>query len=182
MKRLLVVVSAVLGACGGAQSEAHREAPPVAEPAALPCVDRAPAGSPAEQLDWMIGEWVSEEDGAVTTERWCAGEGGALVGDNHTRAGDRVVHSETLRVEARGDALVYVASPVHQATTEFIGHARCGSDELEGNCARSCEATFRNPEHDFPTEIVYGSCVGSGTLVATIRGGERRASWTFHRR
>ncbi len=189
----LAALAAVLAACGGATESAPVE--PTSTPAqaseptasiddavALPCVvGPPPAGSPAAQLDWMIGAWVSDEEGTETTERWCAGEGGALVGTNVTPAGARVVHSERLRIEARGDALVYVASPSSQATTEFTGHAECGSDVLAGNCDRSCEAVFENPEHDFPTEIVYGACVGSGVMVATIRGGDRRESWTFRR-
>ncbi len=177
--RVLLLLVALLAGCSGprAVAEPQRALGPAAE---LACVEGdPPAGSPAERLAWMIGTWVSEEDGAITTERWCAGEGGVLVGGNATRAGGEVVHSEELRVEAQGDRLVYVASPSGQATTEFTGDARCGSDVPEGNCARSCEAVFANPEHDFPNEITYGRCLQNELLVATIRGGERRASWTF---
>lgn len=192
--------SIFLASCGGAgaqgaQAESSTAAPatetstssntreaPVSAASSLPCIaGPAPQGSPAARLDWMIGTWVSrDEDGTETTERWCMGEGGVLLGESHTRAGDRVVESEQLRVEARGDALVYVASPSTQSTTEFTGDAECGSDVVMGNCDRSCEATFANPQHDFPTEIVYASCAESGAMVATIRGGDRRASWTFH--
>lgn len=174
--RALVLVALTLG-CGSAEPAASE--PTSSAPAA--CVEGAPpAGSAAARLEWMIGSWSStDEDGAQTVERWCAGEGGALIGENRTVAGGRVVHSEALRVEARGDALVYVASPSGQATTEFTGSARCGSDR--GNCAETCEAVFANPEHDFPNEITYGRCRQNELLVATIRGGERRASWTFER-
>lgn len=145
------------------------------------CVEGAlPPGSAAARLDWMIGTWVSAGDGAQTIERWCAGPRGVLVGENRTLSGGRVVHSETLRIEARGARLVYVASPSGQPTTEFAGEARCGS--LTGNCSETCEAVFSNPEHDFPNEITYGRCMQNELLVATIRGGERRASWTFERR
>jgi hypothetical protein len=144
----------------------------------------APAGSPADRLGWMIGTWVSDEGERRTTERWCVGADGILLGENRTMAGGREVHSETLRVEARGAELVYVASPIRQATTEFRGAARCrdgGADRAHQNCSRSCEATFVNPTHDFPSEITYGRCLQSEDLVATIRGGDRRASWTFRR-
>lgn len=186
-RALLSIGSMSLLACGGepraepGEAPARDEAPDRAAASALPCVEgEPPAGTPADRLAWMIGTGRSEEDGATTTERWCAGEGGVLVGDNATRAGGEVVHSEVLRVEARGDRLVYVASPSGQATTEFTGQARCGSD-VTGNCARSCEAVFENPEHDFPQTITYGRCLQSELLVATIAGGERRASWTFRR-
>lgn len=180
--RALVLVALTLG-CGGAQP-ASEAAPTSSEQAG--CTEGAPrAGSAASQLEWMIGTWSSTgEDGAETVERWCAGEDGSLIGENRTIAGAQVVHSETLRVEARGDVLVYVASPSGQATTEFTGGARCGG-ELDSsgasNCAETCEALFTNPEHDFPNEITYGRCTQNELLVATIRGGERRASWTFER-
>jgi hypothetical protein len=187
--------SIILASCGGAgaqgaQAESSTAPPspetstPASTASSLPCIaGPAPQGSPAARLDWMIGTWVSSDDeDSETTERWCIGEGGVLLGESHTRAGDRVVESEQLRIEARGDALLYVASPSTQAATEFTGDARCGSDVVMGNCDRSCEATFANPQHDFPTEIVYASCVQSRVMVATIRGGDRRASWTFHAR
>jgi hypothetical protein len=158
-----------------------------AEPAAVPerslaCAGgEPPQGSAAARLGWMIGEWVSEEDETQTIERWCAAADGALVGDSRTSEAGREVHTEVLRIEARGDSLVYIASPVRQAITEFAGAASCGSDTL-GNCSESCEAAFSNPAHDFPTDITYGRCMQTELLVATIRGGERRASWTFRRR
>lgn len=165
-------------ACGGAPPVSSAEPDTPERPVELACADQwPPPGSPAERLEWMVGTWVSEEEGAVTTERWCRGEGGALVGDSTTRADGEVVHSEVLRIEGRGGRLVYIASPSGQATTEFTGDARCGSDQ--GNCSRSCEAVFENPEHDFPNTLTYGRCVQNDLLVATIAGGERRASWTF---
>lgn len=184
--RALLVLSTTIAACASSSARAPTERASSASldgaRAALACVDgAAPAGSPAARLDWLIGTWIASDDDTETTERWCMGEGGALVGESRARQGDRELESEAMRIEARGDALVYVASPSGQARTEFTGDVHCGSDVLAGNCDRSCEASFANPTHDFPTELVYGSCVGSGFLVATIRGGERRASWTFHR-
>ena len=181
--RALVLVALTLG-CGGAQP-ASEPAPTSSEQAR--CIEGAPpAGSAALHLEWMIGTWSSTgEDGAETVERWCAGEDGSLIGESRTIAGGQVVHSETLRIEARGEELVYVASPSGQATTEFTGSARCGgelhSSDTSANCAETCEAVFSNPEHDFPNEITYGRCTQNELLVATIRGGERRASWTFER-
>lgn len=178
MRWMLGIAGSFVLACGAAPAASIEEPPPEGE---LACVHGAPEGSPAATLDWMIGTWVSEDEGRVTAERWCVGEGGALLGDSRTVADGRVVHTETLRIEGRGESLVYVASPSGQATTEFVGAARCGSDVLTGNCARSCEATFENPAHDFPTSITYARCVQNEHLVATIRGGDRRASWTFTR-
>ena len=132
----------------------------------------------------MIGTWQADDDGSTTTERWCAGPDGSLAGDNRTLdASGTEVHSEELRIGARGDDLVYTASPSGQATTEFVGRARCGSDRM-GNCETTCEVVFENRAHDFPKTITYARCLQNEFLVATIAGddGQRRASWTFHRR
>lgn len=194
-----LLLSILAAACGGAparepttpEEESASAEETASPPATLPCVEgEPPPDSPAARLDWMIGTWVTDTVGVSTTERWCAGEGGMLVGDNVTRdareavlshSESTITHSEVLRIEARGGRLVYIASPSGQATTEFTGDARCGSDVIEGNCSRSCEAVFENPEHDFPNTITYGRCMQNDLLVATIAGGERRASWTFHR-
>lgn len=171
---LLVALS--LSAC---QADAP---PPVNAGDSLDCAaGPAPEGSPADALQWMIGTWESAED--RTTERWCEAADGSLVGDNRTvDPAGREVHSERLRIVQRGDALVYIASPSTQATTEFTGRARCGPDTL-GNCATTCEAVFENPAHDFPKTVTYGRCLQNEFLVATISGDDtqRRASWTFRR-
>jgi hypothetical protein len=161
-----------------------------AQTPALPCVEAAPPDrSPAERLDWMSGLWVTwaigEKEDTLTTEQWCPGDGGALIGYSETRRGFRVVQSERMRIEADGDALVYIASPSGQATTAFRGTTRCGRPgEMDaGNCSRSCEAVFSNPTHDFPKQITYSRCTQNDLLVATISGDDdqRRASWSFRR-
>lgn len=186
---LVIGLALALAGCGSATAErpserTERADAPERTPSVLrACVEGAPPeGSAAARLSWMSGTWVSEEGGTRTVERWCAGEGGALVGDNHTSVHGRVVHTERLRIEARGNALVYIASPSGQVTTEFTGDVTCGT-EAGRNCSRTCEAVFRNAAHDFPNEITYGRCLQNEFLVATIHGksGERRASWEFRR-
>lgn len=126
----------------------------------------APSGPRLSDLDWLVGNWTTADG---TTERWWR-DGEALAGEGATSqpcADDappdcvpaRVV-TETLRIEARQDGLVYVATPVDQERTEFA-------------IAETSRAGFvaENPAHDFPTRIEYR--LVAGTIHATVSGPER---------
>lgn len=162
-------------------------APVASAPPRLACVDEAaPDGSAASALHWIIGDWASRGDGAETVERWCVGEGGVLMGDHRTTEDGREVHSEAMRIEPRGDTLVYVVSSSHEGTIELAGTVSCANDTLD-NCTESCEAVFSNPEHD-PAWITYRQCLQADVLHKRIvgneahRNGHRHAMWTFRRR
>lgn len=180
----MVLVATALAACGGARRP---------EAAGAACAEGAPetGGSPARQatltdlrasgplarLSWLAGEWESwdPDDGRCTTEQWMTPAGSSMLGSNRTVEGDRTVAWETLRIEARGDGVVYVADPSGQAVTEFrlvdAGVDTHGADY----------AVFENPEHDFPVRIRY--TLRDETLTARIEGREpdRAAEWSYHR-
>jgi len=62
-----------------------------------------------------------------------------------------------LRQEPNGDIL-YIASPSKQTQTAF-----------KLTSLRNGQAVFENPQHDFPTKIVYG-LQADGSLLAAIEG------------
>lgn len=132
---------------------------------------RAGTGDALEPLAWMAGVWVAEDAGTRTIELWLPPDGATLIGLSRTVAEGRTVHDEALRIEAReGGAVVYVASPAGQATTELR--------LVERGAAR---AVFENPAHDYPQRIVYER--SGDRLVARIErmDGSRPSSWTFTR-
>jgi hypothetical protein len=177
---LIAALSALVVACSGGgapptSSEGCREGTP-------------PSGSPAEQLGWMLGTWVKEDGGDVTTERWCAGEGGSLVGENNTRGGGAVLYSEGMRVEARANTLALTSSPSGRRSAELTGSARCGPERVEelGPCANACVATFviasPDPEPGFPRVITYARCVGEDVLMVSAHTRTIRTSSLYRRR
>jgi hypothetical protein len=115
-------------------------------------------GAAIERLQWLSGCWEMRRGDRITEEQWMSPRGGVMIGMSRTVRGDSLVELEQVRIESRGGDLIYVASPLRQATAEFRGSATAG-----GN------VSFENPGHDFPTKISYRK-QGPDSLVATIEG------------
>ena len=72
----------------------------------------APAVGTITDLGWMAGDWQTDPNGrAVSEEHWTRPAGGSMIGMSRTLVGDRTASFEFLRIEVRGDAIYYVASP-----------------------------------------------------------------------
>lgn len=84
--------------------------------------------------------------------------GKMLLGMGRVVRDGRTVSHEALRIEARGEGLVYVADPSGQARTEFAA--------VE---VTDTSVAWENPEHDFPQRIVYRRGAGD-SLFARIEG------------
>jgi len=120
-----------------------------------------------EALSWLAGCWAAEGGEAGSGESWTAPAGGTMLGVNRTvRGGSTRAHEFLLIRETEAGGLELVAHPSDQPPASF-GLVRLGERE----------ATFENPEHDFPQRIVY-RLDGQGVLRARIEGtiaGEARA-------
>ena len=117
------------------------------------------------QVGWMAGCWERVAGTRRIEEQWMAPRGGVMIGMSRTVRGDTLIELEQVRIETRGPALVYIASPLRQATAEFTG-----SVTSDGT------AVFENPAHDFPSKISYRR-QGADSLIASIagqRGGKAR--------
>ena len=117
------------------------------------------AGGVAARLGWLAGCWAHRAGALLVEEQWSAPRAGLLLGAGRTTRGDRLVGWEQLRIEARGDTLVLVASPSGQATAEFRA--------APPTAARA--VAFENPAHDFPQRVGYRA-VGADSLVARVEG------------
>ena len=114
--------------------------------AALLAAPVAPPDSEAAlaRLSWMVGGWGAEQGGEWGEEHWIPARGGTMLGVHRDVRGGRTTGFEFLRIEARPDGLVYLASPGGRPATEFRA--------VE---VRDDRVTFENPAHDFPQRIVY---------------------------
>jgi hypothetical protein len=101
-------------------------------------------GAALARLSWMVGGWGAERDGEWSEEHWIAARGGTMLGVHRDVRGGRSTGFEFLRIEARPDGLVYLASPGGRPATEFRAVDVTGE-----------RVTFENPEHDFPQRILY---------------------------
>ena len=120
----------------------------------------SPQSTDVEKLRWLAGCWEMRQGERLTEEQWMQPRGGVMIGMSRTVRGDSLVELEQVRIESRGTSLVYVASPLRQATAEFTAKA-----------ATESGVVFENPAHDFPSRISYRR-QGADSLVASI-GGQR---------
>lgn len=114
-----------------------------------------------EGVAFLAGSWIGSSQGGRNEEHWTAPNGGLMVGMSRSVHGGRAVFFEHLRIERRGDAIVYVAAPKGRAPVEFV----FDPEQSGTRCA-----VFTNPEHDFPKRITY-RLAADGALGARIDDG-----------
>lgn len=130
------------------------------------------AANAAELPAWLAGHWKTSNGKTTTEEIWLAPADGLMVGAGRT-AGGKKPFFEFLRIEARGDALVFVAQPRGAAPTEFAA-IKVEADSV----------TFENPQHDFPQRVIYRRA-GADRLDArtegTVDGKLQGEDWHYER-
>jgi hypothetical protein len=127
-----------------------------------------------DDVAWMAGHWASEDDGTVSEELWMPPAGGVMLGlHRDSREDPARAFFEYLRIERRGDTLVYIAQPGGGESTEFA-LARRGDRRV----------VFINPGHDFPKQIAYW-LDDEGRLNASASGavgeGDLGLRWRWER-
>jgi hypothetical protein len=116
-----------------------------------------PATPAISNLSWISGAWtMSGKNGSLIEEYWTTPRAGMMLGMSRTVKGEKTIEFEFLRIEQRGDTLVYIAQPQGRPPTEFTASSM-GNDEI----------VFSNLAHDFPKRIRYRRDGGDG-LVARV--------------
>jgi hypothetical protein len=115
--------------------------------------------SAVERLSWLAGCWRSDGADAGSGEHWTPVAGGTLLGVGRSvRQGATVSHEFMQIREAADGKVVFIAQPAGKAETVFTLMA-----------GGATEASFENPEHDFPQRVIY-RLEGAGRLRARIEG------------
>jgi len=114
-----------------------------------------------DDLAWLTGTWARELDGRGSYEVWERTDEGALQGIGFALLDEDTLFRERLRIEARPQGLVYIA------TVEDQNQGRPVEFPLLG--AVDHRFFFHNPEHDFPTLISY-RFQPPDSLFAAVRG------------
>jgi hypothetical protein len=127
---------------------------------AVGVADDAPAQAPARVAPpaWLAGCWERRAGPRLVEEQWLAPRGGMMLGMGRTTRGDSVVEFEHMRIDARGDTLVFAATPSGQVPAEFRA-LRPDGDEIR----------FENTAHDFPQRVIYRRA-GTDSVVARVEG------------
>ncbi len=110
-------------------------------------------------LAWLTGTRRMVTDRVTVEETWSPPSDNVILGLSRTLRGTRVVGFEFLRIQSRGDTLVYYAQPNGSPPTPFTLTSWNGT-----------EAVFENPAHDFPKRILY-TRLPEGVVKARIDGG-----------
>lgn len=129
-------------------------------------------GSNINDLAWMAGDWQTDANGRSTSdEHWARPAGGVMIGMSRSVAGNKLVSSESLRIEQRGEAIFYVA----------IVNGRCPATDFKLTHLSAQEAIFENPDHDFPKRVIYRK-KSAQEMTASVDGGEGTKSqvYVFH--
>ncbi|HYH10614.1 MAG TPA: DUF6265 family protein [Thermoanaerobaculia bacterium] len=122
----------------------------------------------AELPAWLSGHWSATIDGVQMEEYWTTPAGGLLLGV-HRDIRAKKTSFEFMRIESRGEQLVFVAQPSGRPPTEFPSTA-----------VSAHRIVFENPSHDFPKRIVYWR--DGDQLCARVEGdGEEGEQWCWKR-
>lgn len=105
---------------------------------------------------WMAGSWCSQQGETRTQELWLAPDGGLMLGMSRS-VNPHSTEFESLRIELRDGAFVYLAQPQGRPEVAFRESKR-----------EALALRFDNPEHDFPKTIRYWR--EGARLVAEIAG------------
>ena len=111
------------------------------------------------KFGWIAGCWENEARGTSTLEIWMKPAGGTMIGMARSIAGGKTTSYEALRIFEK-DGSLYYGARLPNAAVEVPFKLVKGTDG---------EAIFENPEHDFPTRIIYRKQPDGG-LFARIEG------------
>jgi hypothetical protein len=123
--------------------------------------------SAAELPSWMAGTWRSDADGVRMEEHWTTADGGLMLG-LHRDISPKKTSFEFIRIERRGETLVYLAMPGGRPATEFP--LKSASDE---------RIVFENLAHDFPQRIIYWR--EQSRLCARVEDATQGEQWCWTR-
>lgn len=133
------------------------------------------AANPAAGIDdlgWLAGDWVREDDGRWTEESWTPPRGGVMLGISRSGRGEILREFEFLRLQAGADGVpAYVAQPQGGAPVAF---------PLVRHDATS--ARFENAAHDYPQRIDYVRAGDTLTATISVIDGTKARSWSYRRR
>lgn len=132
---------------------------------------RGDSGANLQRMGWLDGTWQRTDlpTGRSGYEQWRR-DGEGFVGRGVARRGSETVFEETLRIEMRDGAVVYVAEVAHNPAPVLFRLTRLDDDGF----------VFENPAHDFPQVIAYRR--DGDRLHVRVSAGGKASEFHFRRR
>ena len=127
-----------------------------------------------EAIHWLVGMWKAEGSGGVERlEIWEKSDAWTLRGRSIVVKDQDTIVAEHLTLIESGSCLIYVANPRNQQPTAFTL-----VDTTSG------QWVFENPEHDFPTRVIYQPPhdeILNARITGRIADAERKIEFQWHR-
>lgn len=137
--------------------------------------DATPDYTKLEQAGWLLGSWENISEDGTATENWEKENDSTFKAESFVIAEEDTVFYEHVTLQLREDTLDYVVRTKDQNEAP-VSFRLVYSDEKTLN--------FENPQHDFPTKIVYNK-VSADSIYAEIsgisNGAERKEGFPFKR-
>ena len=126
----------------------------------------------ADMPSWMAGSWTGSSAGVKMEEHWTTADGSLMLGMHRDIAANGKTSFEFLRIEKRGDSLVFLAMPGGKPATPFAMKS-ITNDKI----------VFENKEHDFPQRILYwrNGAKLCARVEGTIQGKAESEEWCWSR-
>lgn len=149
-----ILLLVLLASCGDNESAEQKTTTETAEvPAAVPAAS-------VKDMQWLTGWWQNVTPGGTVFEAWEM-NGEALTGKGGFIKGSDTMISETIVLEQQGSDLVYLPTVKDQNDGRAV--------PFKLTMAAADSFVFENPQHDFPSKIVYKK-ISETALVARISG------------
>ncbi|UMY65482.1 MULTISPECIES: DUF6265 family protein [unclassified Flavobacterium] len=147
----IVALTVLFSACGKKEASV----PPAEKPSRK-------ATSLLNAASWMEGRWENQSKDGVLSEIWQKESDSLFKGASYFVAGNDTLFAESVDlVLTRDGYLDYIVSVPGQNNEKPVAFRRTSGTETQ--------MVFENPQHDYPTRIVYERRPGD-SLVATISG------------
>ncbi len=132
--------------------------------------ERVDAAVNLQRMDWLSGTWQRTDlpAGRSGYEQWRR-DGAGFSGVGAALQGTETVFEETLRIESRDGAVVYVAEVAHNAAPVVFRLTDLDDDGF----------VFENPAHDFPQVIAYRR--DGDLLHVRVSAGDQASKFRFRR-
>ena len=139
------------------------------------CIDYA--SNAIEQANWFLGTWQNITPDGVFTERWEQKNDSLYLGNSTVVVGKDTVFFEKINLQKTNSEWNYIVSIGKASIT-----LSTGSDSVTASASNnekpvafklisltSTQLVFENPQHDFPTKIIYTQ-INNDSIVAEISG------------
>ncbi len=124
-------------------------------------------------LNWLLGEWQSENNQSITSEIWYKVSDSTYEGFGTTlsKKDSALINHESLRLVVMSGNIYYLAKVGHNALPTAFRLSEF-SDSL---------AVFKNPDHDFPKRIDY-HLQGNNRILVEVSNAAKSFTILFRKR